>query len=207
MAYRNWSYRLNKLDNTITLNQYIGDETEVTVYDSYKIDGVTYQTKLKSRDNNSQAKYMFEGKSNIQSIIFSKNIDTSNVTNMNFMFSGCSSLVNLDISSLDTSNVTEMRYLFSNCRSLVNLDVRGLNTSSVTDICGMFSSCSSIDILDLSNFDMSNVTNISSMFSGSVSNPMNLTEIKGIENWNTQNVRYASNLFYNCKILNNINFN
>ena len=41
------------------------------------------------------------------------------VTNMSYMFDGCSSLLNLpDISKLSTKNVTNMSYMFRDCSSI-----------------------------------------------------------------------------------------
>ena len=48
--------------------------------------------------------------------------DTSKVTNMESMFSGCSGLTSLDLSGFNTSNVTNMSNMFKNCSSLTNLD-------------------------------------------------------------------------------------
>jgi len=45
-------------------------------------------------------------------------LNTSNVTNMVYMFSGCSSLTTIPL--LNTSNVTNMGYMFSSCSSLNN---------------------------------------------------------------------------------------
>ena len=44
-------------------------------------------------------------------------LDTSKVTNMSSMFSGCSSLTSLDVSKFDTSQVTDMSAMFGGCRS------------------------------------------------------------------------------------------
>ena len=41
--------------------------------------------------------------------------DTSNVTNMNRMFLGCSNLGTLNLSNFNTSNVTDMSGMFSDC--------------------------------------------------------------------------------------------
>ena len=50
-----------------------------------------------------------------------KLIGINNVTNMSFMFDGCSSLSNLpDISKLNTNNITDMSHMFSGCSSLSN---------------------------------------------------------------------------------------
>ena len=47
-------------------------------------------------------------------------LDTSNVTDMHFMFYGCYSLKNIPI--LDTSNVKDMRIMFNGCYNLENIE-------------------------------------------------------------------------------------
>ena len=88
----------------------------------------------------------------------------NNIENMRNMFSGCSSLTNLDLSSLDTKNVTNMRNMFYGCSNLTELDLSKFNTSNVTDMGWMFNNCSSLTILDLSNFNTDNVKNMLFMF-------------------------------------------
>ena len=84
---------------------------------------------------------------------------------MNYMFSNCLSLKELDLTSFNTTTVTNMSYMFNRNTSL-NLIKFGnnFNTSNVTNMCFMFSNCTSIQYLDLSNFDISNVSNINYMF-------------------------------------------
>ena len=67
-------------------------------------------------------------------------LDTSSVTNMSYMFYGCSSLTS--IPELDISSVTNMSYMFSGCSSLTSIPE--LDTSSVTDMSYMFYGCSSL---------------------------------------------------------------
>ncbi|HGF7568617.1 TPA: BspA family leucine-rich repeat surface protein, partial [Enterococcus hirae] len=65
-------------------------------------------------------------------------LDTSNVTKMQFMFNGMSNITSLDLSGFDTSNVTAMHYMFYGMRSLTSLDLSGFDTSNVTDMDRMF---------------------------------------------------------------------
>ena len=85
---------------------------------------------------------------------------------MGSMFSNCSSLTSLDLSSFNTANVTNMGGMFSYCSSLTSLDLSSFNTSKMTDMGYMFENCQSLTSLDLNNFNTSNVTNMSFMFSG-----------------------------------------
>ena len=105
----------------------------------------------------------FDGFNKMTSIDLSS-LDTSQVTNMNGMFSRCMSLTSLDISNFDTSQVTNMSSMFIFCYGLTSLDVSNLDTSKVTDMSGMFFGCSSLISLDVSNSDTSNVTDMSGMF-------------------------------------------
>ena len=92
------------------------------------------------------------------------NVDTSNVTDMNSMFYGCSSLISLDLSGFNTSNVTNMSCMFGNCSNLTSLDLSGFSTSNVTNMLMMFDCCSNLTQLDLSSFDTGNVTNVTQLF-------------------------------------------
>ena len=133
---------------------------------------------------------MFSGCSSLTSLDLSS-FNTSNVTDMSYMFIICSSLISLDLSSLNTSNVTDMSYMFVQCEVLTSLDLSSFNTSNVTDMSYMFLNCSSLISLDLSSFNTSNVTDMSSMFS----NCSSLTSLD-LSNFNTSNVTDMSYMFY-----------
>ena len=101
------------------------------------------------------------------------NIDTSNVTRIDFMFKDCRELKKVDLRGFNTSKVTQMKSLFQNCPSLVSVDLSDFNTENVTSIDYMFDGCSSLDSLDVSNFNTINVTSMSNIFG----NCNNLTEL------------------------------
>ena len=61
---------------------------------------------------------------------------------MGYMFHGCSSLKELNLSNFNTNNVTYMGYIFSKCSSLRELNLSNFNTNNVTDMGGMFYGCS-----------------------------------------------------------------
>ena len=101
---------------------------------------------------------------NKSKIIDVSGLNTSNVTDMSYMFNGCSSLTSLDVSNFDTSNVTNMSSMFGDCSKLTNLDLSNFDTSKVKNMLGMFYRCSSLTSLDLRNFDFSKVTSYNNMF-------------------------------------------
>jgi len=58
------------------------------------------------------------------------------------MFSGCSSLKELNLSNFNTNNVTDMRSMFSGCSSLKELNLSNFNNNNVNDMTDMFYECS-----------------------------------------------------------------
>ena len=122
-----------------------------------------------------------------------KGSNTSNVTNMNFMFNECSGLTSLDLSSFDTSNVTDMILTFFSCSSLESLNVSSFNTSNVIRMTNMFSGCSGLTSLDVSNFDTSKVTDMNSMF-----NYCHSLKSLDLSNFNTSNVTDMNSMFNDC---------
>lgn len=71
------------------------------------------------------------------------NINTSYMTSMTSMFSGCTSLTS--ISKLNTDKVTAMNYMFYACYSLTTIPQ--LNAGNVTNTDQMFYSCSALTTL------------------------------------------------------------
>lgn len=69
-----------------------------------------------------------------------------------------------------------------------------LGLGSARSFYAMFDGCNSINNLDLSKWNTQNVYTVSWMFSGT----FKLTNLKGIENWNVQNVKYIEYWFHNC---------
>jgi len=47
-----------------------------------------------------------------------KNIDTSNVVDMSYMFDSCFALEDLDVANFKTSKVKDMSYMFQYCLSM-----------------------------------------------------------------------------------------
>ena len=94
-----------------------------------------------------------------------ENLNTSAVTDMKSMFSGCLALTSLDLSSFNTSAVTNMNGMFSLCQALTQIDLSSFNTSNVEDFNGMFMFCNKLKMIDVSSFDISKATKMDYMFS------------------------------------------
>ena len=141
---------------------------------------------------------MFRGCSSLTTLDLSC-FDTSRVTGMSLMFYGCSSLTALDLSSFDTSQVTDMSLMFDGCSSLTALDLTSFDTSEVTDMVHMFDGCSSLTTLDLSSFDTSQVTDMGRMFDGCSS----LIALD-LSSFDTSQVTCMREMFASCSALTTI---
>lgn len=137
----------------------------------------------------------------IESIQNIKYLNTSNVTDMSGMFSGCSSLTSLDLSSFNTSNVSSMDQMFRGCSSLASLDLSSFNTSNVTSMAHMFRGCSSLTSIDLSSFNTANVTSMENMFY-ECSSLVNLD----LSSFVTIKVLWMDYMFSGCTSLKNLDF-
>ncbi len=123
--------------------------------------------------------------------------DTSNVTDMSWMFSGAA-IFNGDLSSLDTSSVTNMSCMFSEAATF-NGDISSWDTSSVTNMSQMFGSATTFnrDLTSLdTSWDTSSVTNMGGMFSGATAFNRDLFT------WNTSNVTSMASMFYRAVAFN-----
>ena len=82
---------------------------------------------------------------NLESITGLEYLNTSEVTNMGFMFYFCSTLTSLDLSNFNTSQVTNIGYMFFYCRNLQTIYVgSGWSTAAVIASNNMFLNCNSL---------------------------------------------------------------
>ncbi len=135
--------------------------------------------------------WMFQFCHHLTSIDLS-NFNTANVNNMQGMFYGCDGLTSLDMSSFNTANVTDMSQMFIGC-NVTNFDMSSFNTGSVQNMSYMFNGCDATT-LDLSHFNTANVTDMSSMFSGLSVESLDLS------GWNTSNVTSMYEMFNSCSL-------
>ena len=133
---------------------------------------------------------------NLTTITGIEHLKTDNVTDMGFMFDGCSSLTSLDISGFNTSNVERFCALFAGCSSLTSIDVSHFNTSNAWDFRLMFSQCSSLTELDVSHFNTQKATGMGGMFQVC----SKLTKLD-LHNFNTENVFGMGWMFTGCSSL------
>jgi len=139
---------------------------------------------------------LFANLSYVESILGLEYFDTSNVTNMQSMFSGLERVTTLNISGWDTSNVANMNSMFYNTQSLTDLDLSDWNTSNVTHMSHMFRDAAALQFLDVSAWDTSNVTTMATMFYGAES--LITLDVSG---WDTNRVTTMNRMFSNANAL------
>lgn len=164
--------------------------------------------------------YLFEGLTKIEHLDY---LNTSEVENMGSMFSKCTSLETLDLSSFNTekvtnmfemfvgstnlrtinlpkgfigSNVTNLNATFRGCASLTELDLSGSNAEKVKDMGGMFYGCVALSNLNLSGFKTGSVTDMPYLFSSCQS-----LESLDLSGFNTENVTSMESMFSQCSSL------
>lgn len=164
--------------------------------------------------------YCFEGLTKIEHLDY---LNTSEVENMGSMFSKCTSLETLDLSSFNTekvtnmlamfegsmslrtiklpkgfigSNVTNLNATFRGCARLTELDLSGSNAEKVKDMGGMFYGCVALSNLNLSGFKTGSVTDMPYLFSSCQS-----LESLDLSGFNTENVTSMESMFSQCSSL------
>ena len=164
--------------------------------------------------------WYFEGLTRIEHLDY---LNTSEVENMREMFSNCTSLEALDLSSFNTEKVTDMyamfggstnlrliklpegfigssvtylKAMFNNCTSLTELNLSGSNSENVKDMSEMFNGCSALSKLVLTDFKTGQVSTMESMF-----RYCSTLETLDVSSFNTENVTTMCGMFNHCSSL------
>ena len=143
--------------------------------------------------------FMFCEVSTIFDINFD-NYNTKNITKMNNMFQGCSSLIELpDISNMDITNVTDISYKLDNCSSMIGLsDISKWNTKNIINTSNMFKNCKSLSYLpDISKWKTNNIKHMNNMFE----NCESLERLPEISNWCINRDTDSDDMFQGCVLL------
>ena len=207
-VYATKFYGKNGVQEGVLQNQTVSDikllNSQMTLWNLFN--NITITTNLgKCFENNKQIKTI-------------PLLNTSNVTDMSYMFYGCTNLTTIPL--LDTSNVTDMTHIFMNCSNLISIPL--LNTSKITSLFEMFYGCTNlttIPLLDTSNvtnafeafrfcqaltniplLDTSNITTMNYMFQGCAS-------LETIPLLNTSNAKDMRTMFTDCPNLSDDSLN
>ena len=107
---------------------------------------------------------MFENMIKLQSIDVS-NFNISSVTNMSKMFAGLNACESINLgNNFDTSNVSDMSYMFKNTFNINSIDISTMDTSKVTNFEGMFYGTNASTVYVSDKFNTNSVSNSDSMF-------------------------------------------
>ena len=230
--------RLDKETQTLTLYygsnykesdygiSYFGRPLWETTAERKKIKTVVFDESFKdARPKNCGGWFwLFEALTTIEHLDY---LNTSEVDDMQFMFSSCTSLETLDLSSFNTEKVTNMVTMFENSKHLRSLKLpKGFIGSSVTNLKAMFRGCESLTELDLSGSNSENVKAMEEMFRGCKAlSKLDLTSFKtgqvttmenmfcdcstletlDVSSFNTENVTTMLGMFNNCSSLRSLN--
>jgi len=164
--------------------------------------------------------WFFEALTTIEHLDY---LNTSEVDDMRLMFSSCTSLETLDLSSFNTekvktmyamfdgsknlrsiklpkgfigSSVTDLNATFKGCERLTELDLSGSNSENVKDMNEMFHGCRALSKLDLTDFKTGQVTTMENMFC-----ICSTLETLDVSSFNTENVTTMLGMFNNCSSL------
>ena len=139
---------------------------------------------------------LFEKCNNLQRISFGNLLHTETARSMASMFSGCTSLVHLDLSTIRTDSATDLSNMFADCKELRNINVNTWNVSKAEDMSGLFSGCSSVSSLPVDSWNVSSVTDMSSIFHGCT----RLSTLN-VQDWDVSQVMDFSSAFSGCSSL------
>ena len=164
--------------------------------------------------------WFFEALTTIEHLDY---LNTSEVDDMRLMFSSCTSLETLDLSSFNTekvtnmskmfvgstnlrtinlpkgfigSSVTDLNATFKGCERLTELDLSGSNSENVKEMNEMFYGCRALSKLDLTDFKTGQVTTMENMFCD-----CSTLETLDVSSFNTENVTTMLGMFNNCSSL------
>ena len=128
-----------------------------------------------------------------------ENWDTSSCTDMSWMFYGCNGTGTLDFSGWDVSKVTTMCHFLAHSGAVVS-GYENWDTSSMINMNGLFHSCLNTSY-DVSKWNTSKVETFAQLFEYNAY----LTEIKGLENWDTSSAKSYGEMFNSCTNLKKLN--
>ena len=177
-------------------------------------DDVAYSKTLYDAWNTSNTS-AYELYSGDTKIVYAPNINTSNVTDMAYMFYKCVRLTSVPL--YNTSKVTKFYDMFAYCENIKSVQL--FDTSKATDMGYMFAYCPNLKSAPA--FNTSNVTNMVSMFRGCHSltsvPEMNTSKVTGMSSmfaycsgltsvplYNTSNVTSMDSMFDNCSSLTSV---
>lgn len=108
---------------------------------------------------------LFEGFGNISEASVTFANDISGLVSLSSMCSSCGMLTSFTINgNYDFAEVTDISYIFSECSALMQLDLSKLHCSSLEYGSDAFNGCTSLEFLDVRNIDFTTLVDYGNMF-------------------------------------------
>ncbi|MBR4580867.1 MAG: BspA family leucine-rich repeat surface protein [Lachnospiraceae bacterium] len=146
----------------------------------------------------------------------SKNtLETANLTNVQFsnqyptmtnFFQKYTKLTSVEFNHVKMPNMGRMKQMFQGCTALQTVKFSGFDAPNAWNFSYMFDGCTSLQSIDFGNVGgdgelHTKTTGHNTDFNNTFNNCKALTEIKGIEKFDTSNAENMTNMFYNCLAL------
>ena len=152
------------------------DDSKYSFTKSKKLKKGEYKITISFDDIFKYCQSMFKNCKDITEINFNV---TGYCYNIEYIFSGCSSLKKINFIKINTSKAKNMERMFNGCKNLESLDLHNLDTTYVTNMEEMFKECNSIKEIKFNEnsnykleygkfipFDTYNVENMKHIFYG-----------------------------------------
>ena len=139
-------------------------------------------------------------RSNITTVTFDASFATVRPTSTTKWFNAFTQLTTINgLTNLNTSEVTDMQQMFDGCTRLKSLDLSGFNTAKVTNMSRMFRMCSTLTTLDLSTFSTAGLASNENCMIQMFQDCSNLKTILVDEGWVTPDILYCGyEMFKGC---------
>ena len=142
------------------------ENEELKVKSKFIIDEKCYEKELQYKFSKKELQHKFSEKNNRVDITAYIILDWD-LEKLNYLFSECECLQEVDFSNFNSDKITDMSYMFLNCFSLKKIIFpEKFNTKNVTNMNSMFCNCSSLEEINLTSFNTENVIDMACMFSG-----------------------------------------
>ena len=143
-------YLYNIYDKMMTRNEFtikyaIGKEDKIRIFGDKFVENNKNNFEMIINDKNYALNSFYNLNNEKENEILKIKLkQIKDITDISYMFCGCSLLTKLDdISKLSTNKITDMSFMFAECSSLSSLpDISKWNTKNVNNMRAMFSGCS-----------------------------------------------------------------
>ncbi|TEY00702.1 BspA family leucine-rich repeat surface protein [Campylobacter sp. US33a] len=189
----NVKYMNRMFDNAISFNQNISSWDVENKFTAWMFEECSIDFRNKAK--NFERKYIPIDLENLKKLVDDPNInlgdiDTSNITDMSFLFKNSTRKDFSGIESWDVSKVESMAFMFLGCK-FFNQDISGWDVSKVESMAHMFENAISFN-QDIGSWNTSNAENMRAMFLNAISFNQD------IGSWDVFNVKDMSEMFKGC---------